>query len=104
MKKNKLTIIYLEFLDHSSLTNLWQSYEEFEKDCAIEPCWAVGFLEKEDQVAYYISTMKSSTELGSGHIILKSTCTYVKKIGQKSIFRGIEHIKDNLLVEDPLNL
>tara|TARA_X000001382_G_scaffold67151_2_gene46660 strand:+ start:399 stop:713 length:315 start_codon:yes stop_codon:yes gene_type:complete len=102
MKKTKLTIIYLEFLDHSSLSNLWQSYEEFEKDCVIEPCWAIGFLEKEDSVAYYISTMKSNTELGSGHVILKSTCTYVKKIPQKPVFKGIEHIKKKILIEDPL--
>tara|TARA_R100000654_G_scaffold11904_2_gene25887 strand:+ start:3859 stop:4173 length:315 start_codon:yes stop_codon:yes gene_type:complete len=104
MKKTKLTIIYLEFLDHSSLTNLWQTYEEFEKDCEIEPCWAVGFLEKEDSVAYYISTMKSSKELGSGHTVLKSACTYVKKIPQKPVFKGIEYIKSRILVENPLIL
>lgn len=104
MKKEKISIIYVEFLDHMSLPNAWQSFDEFERDCEIQHCWAVGFLEKEDNVAYYLSTMKSNTELGSGHVILKSACTYIKKIPQKSFFRGIEHIKDNLLVEDPLNL
>ena len=105
MKKKKLQIIYIEFLDHMSLSNLWQSYDEFERDCEIkEPCWAVGFLEKEDNVAYYLSTMKSPTECGSGHVILKSACTYVKKMPQKSVFRGIQYIKQNLLIEDPLNL
>ena len=104
MKKKKLQIIYIEFLDHMSLSNQWQSYDDFEKDCEIIPCWAVGFLEKEDNVAYYLSTMKSPTELGSGHVILKSTCTYIKKMPQKSVFRGIQYIKKNILIEDPLNL
>jgi hypothetical protein len=101
MKQKSETIIYLEFLDHSSTTNAWQSYEEYNEDCKIEPCKAIGFLEKEDKLAFYLSSMKSSTELGSGHIILKSAVTYVKKFTQKSDFKGIEHILSSVLVEYP---
>ena len=87
MKQLTETIIYLEFLDHTSLTNIWQTKEEFNADCKIEPCYVVGFLEKEDDTAFYLSTMKSSTEMGSGHIILKSTVTYSKKYPQKPILK-----------------
>ena len=103
MKPKSETIIYLEFLDHSSTTNAWQTYEEYSEDCKIELCTAVGFLEKEDRIAFYLSTMKSSTELGSGHIILKSTVTYVKKIPIKSHFKGTEYLNKKILIEDPLN-
>jgi len=92
MKPKDDTIIYLEFLDHSSLTNGWQTQEEFDKDCVIEPCRVVGFIEKEDKDAYYLSTMKSLIEKGSGHIILKSTVIYTKKIPLKSILKGIQHL------------
>lgn len=92
MKAKLDTIIYLEFLDHSSLTNAWQTREEFESDCCIEPCRVVGFYEKEDKDAFYLSTMKSETELGSGHIILKSTVTYSRKIPLKSILKGVQHL------------
>jgi hypothetical protein len=95
------TIIYLEFLDHSSTTNAWQSYEEYAEDCKIEPCKVIGFLEKEDKLAFYLSTMKSSSELGSGHIILKSTITYLKKWSIKPQFKGIEHIISKILIEYP---
>lgn len=104
MKQKKETIIYLEFLDHSSTSNLWQTEEEFNEDCIIEPCKAIGFLEKEDNLAFYISTMKSRGEKGSGHVILKSACTYIKKIPQKTFFKSIEHINSKLLIDTPLNL
>tara|TARA_E500000318_G_C3515224_1_gene194038 strand:+ start:111 stop:425 length:315 start_codon:yes stop_codon:yes gene_type:complete len=104
MKHKKETIIYLEFLDHSSTSNLWQTEEEFNEDCIIEPCKAIGFLEKEDNLAFYISTMKSRGEKGSGHVILKSACTYIKKIPQKTFFKSIEHINSKLLIDTPLNL
>ena len=102
MKKNFETIIYCEFLDHSSTSNLWQSDEEFKEDCKIDPCKVIGFLEGEDSLAYYISTMKSLNEKGSGHVILKSTCTYVKKMPQKTLFKSIEHLKDKILIDTPL--
>jgi hypothetical protein len=104
MIKKFETIIYLEFLDHSSTSNLWQTEEEFNEDCEIEPCKAIGFLEKEDNLAFYVSTMKSRGEKGSGHVIIKSACTYIKKIPQKTFFKSIEHIKDNILIDTPLTL
>lgn len=104
MKQKTETIIYLEFLDHSSTTNAWQSYEEYNEDCKIEPCRAIGFLEREDKLAFYLSTMKSSSELGSGHIILKSAVTYTKKIPLKSNFKGIQHIFNKILIESPLKV
>lgn len=104
MNKKSETIIYLEFLDHASTTNAWQDLEEFNQDCKIEPCKVVGFLEREDNLAFYLSTMKSTAELGSGHIILKSTVTYMKKLVIKSNFKGTEHLNKSILIEDPLNI
>ena len=104
MAKEFETIIYLEFLDHSSTSNLWQSDEEFNEDCEIEPCKAIGFLEKEDNLAFYISTMKSRGEKGSGHVILKSACTYIKKIPQKTLFKTIKDLNKNILIDTPLKI
>ena len=104
MPKKFETIIYLEFLDHSSTSNLWQSEDEFNQDCEIESCKAIGFLEKEDNLAFYVSTMKSRGEKGSGHVILKSACTYIKKIPQKTFFKSIEHINKGVLIDTPLKL
>lgn len=104
MGKKLETILYVEFLDHSSTTNIWQSDEEFIEDCLIEPCKAIGFLEKEDNLAYYVSSMKSVSAKGSGHVILKSTVIFARKIPQKTFFKTIEHLKDNILVESPLIL
>jgi len=50
----------------------------------------VGFLEFEDDKAYYLSTMRSSTDLGSGHTILKSCVTYVKKYPKKPVLKPIQ--------------
>ena len=102
VKQKSEIIIYLEFLDHSSTTNAWQSYDEYNQDIRIVPCSVIGFLEKEDSLAYYLSTMKSTDELGSGHVILKSTVVYMKKIPQKTRFKGIQYLKKNILVENPL--
>lgn len=102
MKQKSETIIYLEFLDHSSTSNAWQTYEEYNQDSRIVPCSVIGFLEREDRLAYYLSTMKSTDELGSGHVILKSTVVYMKKIPQKTRFKGIQYLKGNILVENPL--
>jgi len=100
MKPISESIIYIEFLDHASTTNSWQTYEEYSEDCKIVPCKVIGFLEKEDKLAFYLSTMKSDQELGSGHIILKSTITYLKKWSIKSHFRGFQHIITKI-TEDP---
>lgn len=83
-------IIYLKFLDHSSGSNTWLSKEEFKQECIIEECEVVGFLESEDDKAYYLSTMRSSTDLGSGHVILKSTVTYAKKYPKKPVLKPIQ--------------
>jgi hypothetical protein len=48
--------------------------------------------------------MKSKGEKGSGHVILKSACTYIKKIPQKTFFKSIEHINSKILIDTPLNL
>ena len=103
--KNKLeTILYVEFLDHSSTSNIWLTDEEFFEECVIEPCKAIGFLEREDSLAYYISSMKSRGEKGSGHTILKSAVSFARKIPQKTFFKSIQHLKDTILVESPLKL
>jgi len=81
-------IVYLKFLDHSSGSNSWLTKEEFKQECIIEECEVVGFLEFEDDKAYYLSTMRSSTDLGSGHTILKSCVTYVKKYPKKPSFKA----------------
>jgi len=83
-------IVYLKFLDHSSGSNIWLSKEEFKQECIIEECEVVGFLEFEDDKAYYLSTMRSSTDLGSGHTILKSDVTYVKKYPKKPVLKPIQ--------------
>ena len=83
-------IIYLKFLDHSSGSNTWLSKDEFKQECIIEECEVIGFLEFEDDKAYYLSTMRSSTDLGSGHVILKSTVTYAKKYPKKPVLKPIQ--------------
>jgi hypothetical protein len=83
-------IIYLKFLDHSSGSNIWLSKDEFKQECVIEECEVVGFLEFEDDKAYYLSTMRSSTDLGSGHTILKSCVTYIKRYPKKPVLKPIQ--------------
>lgn len=72
-------IYYIKFLDHVSTSNAWETVEEFNKN-KLEICEVVGFFEKEDNDAIYLSTMKSKTDLGSGHIIIKSAIISLKKI------------------------
>jgi len=86
-------IVYLKFLDHSSGSNIWLSKEEFKQECIIEECEVVGFLEFEDDKAYYLSTMRSSTDLGSGHNILKSDVTYMKKYPLKTVLKTFQSKK-----------
>jgi hypothetical protein len=83
-------IIYIKFLDHSSGSNTWISRDEYKQECIIEECEVVGFLEYEDDKAYYLTTMRSSTDLGSGHTILKSAVTYVKKMSKKPVLKRIK--------------
>jgi len=85
------TIIYIEFLDHSSGSNGWLSKDEFKEECKIETCCVVGFVEWEDDKAFYLSTMKGTTELGSGHIILKS-CITKQKYLQKPVLKTIQRL------------
>jgi hypothetical protein len=47
-------------------------------------CEAVGFLLKEDEIAFYISTMNGGDEIGSCHVIIKSTVVSVKEYPKKS--------------------
>ena len=97
-----ITIIFGKFLDHSSTSNLWLTEEEFNDELIIEVCDFCGFLEKEDNLAYYVSTMRSSTDKGSGHTILKSALTYTKKIQFKVPKLTVEHIKSKILIDSPL--
>ena len=86
-------IVYLKFLDHSSGSNSWLTKDEFKQECVIEECEVVGFLEFEDDKAYYLSTMRSSTDLGSGHNILKSDVTYIKKYPLKTVLKTFQSKK-----------
>ena len=83
-------IVYLKFLDHSSGSNSWLTKDEFKQECVIEECEVVGFLESEDDIAYYLSTMSNSTDLGSGHVILKSCVTYIKRYPKKPVLKPIQ--------------
>tara|TARA_R110000787_G_C13324494_1_gene436765 strand:- start:217 stop:483 length:267 start_codon:yes stop_codon:yes gene_type:complete len=83
-------IVYLKFLDHSSGSNSWLTKDEFKQECVIEECEVVGFLEFEDDKAYYLTTMRSSTDLGSGHVILKSCVTYIKRYPKKPVLKPIQ--------------
>ena len=83
-------IIYLKFLDHSSGSNSWLTKDEFKQECVIEECEVVGFLEFEDNKAYYLTTMRSSNDLGSGHVILKSCVTYIKRYPKKPVLKPIQ--------------
>ena len=83
-------IVYLKFLDHSSGSNSWLTKDEFKQECVIEECEVVGFLEFEDNKAYYLTTMRSSTDLGSGHVILKSCVTYIKRYPKKPVLKPIQ--------------
>jgi len=85
-------IIYIKFLDHSSGTNTWISRDEYKQECIIEECEVVGFLEYEDDKAYYLTTMRSPTDVGSGHTILKSAITYVKKMSKKPVLKRIKAV------------
>jgi len=86
-------IVYLKFLDHSSGSNSWLTKDEFKQECVIEECEVVGFLEFEDDKAYYLTTMRSSTDLGSGHNILKSCVTYIKRYPKKPVLKPLENKK-----------
>lgn len=83
-------IVYLKFLDHSSGSNSWLTKDEFKQECVIEECEVVGFLEFEDNKAYYLTTMRSSNDLGSGHVILKSCVTYIKRYPKKPVLKPIQ--------------
>tara|TARA_R110000796_G_scaffold2116_6_gene8459 strand:+ start:1669 stop:1935 length:267 start_codon:yes stop_codon:yes gene_type:complete len=83
-------IVYLKFLDHSSGSNSWLTKDEFKQECVIEECEVVGFLEFEDDKAYYLTTMRSSNDLGSGHVILKSCVTYIKRYPKKPVLKPIQ--------------
>lgn len=104
MNEKKTTIIYMEILDHVSHSNTWLTEEEFNQNCDIEPVQVVGILEKEDNLAFHLSTMKGmkSKEKGSGHTILKSTVYYYKKIPLKIHFNNIEAIHNAVVVQFPL--
>ena len=75
MKKETHTILYLEFYDHSSSTNEWQSYKEILTD--LNPSnnimKVVGKLLEEDSTCYKLTTMWGNDCAGSGHSIIKST-------------------------------
>ena len=86
-------IVYLKFLDHSSGSNSWLTKDEFKQECVIEECEVVGFLEFEDDKAYYLTTMRSSNDLGSGHVILKSCVTYIKRYPKKPVLKPLENKK-----------
>ena len=59
MKKETHTILYLEFYDHSSSTNEWQSYKEILTD--LNPSnnimKVIGKLLAEDDICYKLTTM-----------------------------------------------
>ena len=82
-------IIHLKFLDHSSGSNGWLSKEEYKQECDIVECEVVGFIESEDDKAYYLSTMRSEIDLGSGHVILKSCVTYSKIYAKKPLLKPL---------------
>jgi hypothetical protein len=75
MKKETHTILYLEFYDHSSSTNEWQSYKEILTD--LNPSnnimKVIGKLLDEDDICYKLTTMWGDDCAGSGHSIIKST-------------------------------
>ena len=104
MEQDTITIIYLEFLDHTSHSNIWQDEEEYKQNCVIEPTQAVGILENEDKLAFYLSTMKGlkGKEKGSGHTILKGDVYHYKKIPLKIHFKNLEDIMSRVMVEMPL--
>ena len=103
-KYKTITIIYGIFLDHSSTSAEWETLEDFNEQLTIEDADFVGFLEKEDSLAYYLSTMRLRDCKGSGHTVIKSTLAYVKKISFKVPKIDLEHIKKNILVETPMIL
>jgi len=76
-KPKSETIIYLEFYDHSSSTNEWQTYKEILSD--LDPknniMSAIGKLIGEDDIAYRITSMWGKDCAGSGHSVIKSTIT-----------------------------
>lgn len=76
-------ILHIKFYDHMSLTNEWHDPELL---LNVRPviCEAVGFLLKEDEIAFYISTMNGGDEIGSCHVIIKSTVVSVKEYPKKS--------------------
>jgi hypothetical protein len=99
-----ITIIYGKFLDHSSTSNIWLTQKEFDDECLIEECDFCGFLEKEDNLAYYVSTMRTTAEKGSGHTVLKSTLIYTKKIQFKVPKIDVGTLNKEILIDTPLFL
>jgi hypothetical protein len=95
MKKKTETILYLEFYDHSSSTNEWQTYKEilFDLDPDQSIMRAVGRLIGETEVAYKLTSMWGDDCAGSGHCIIKSTITkeirweVPKKTPKKSVLK-----------------
>jgi hypothetical protein len=69
-----------------SLTNEWHEPELLLNVTPVI-CEAVGFLLKEDEIAFYISTMNGGDEIGSCHVIIKSTVVSVKEY-PKCVSRG----------------
>ena len=57
-----------------SLTNEWHDIDLILKTKIVE-CEVIGFLIKEDDLAYFLATMLGGEEMGSCHVILKSTVT-----------------------------
>lgn len=97
-----ITLIYGKFLDHSSTSNIWLSQQEFDDESIIEVCDFCGFLEKEDRLAYYVSSMRTTAEKGSGHTVLKSALVFTKKIQFKVPKINVERLNKDILVETPL--
>jgi hypothetical protein len=76
-------IVHIVFLDHVSLTNEWHD-KKYLTDQKDHICDVVGFLEKENDKYFYISTMRGGEDIGSCHMILKSTVISVTKYPKKS--------------------
>lgn len=65
-------ILHLKFLDHISLSNQWHDRDELVNEKP-HVCEVVGFVEHETDLAYYLSTMRGGEDIGSCHVIVKST-------------------------------
>ena len=76
-------ILHLKFYDHMSLTNEWHDLDLILKTKILE-CEVIGFLIREDNLAYYLATMLGGEEMGSCHVILKSTITSIKEYPKKA--------------------